>query len=656
MDIRSHGQRRRIAVWPMIALLFIGGCQWFIDAADREVFGLIEKRQRQALGVDREFRIDDPSADRPERVAARRQTTPYEFVPHPVDDEIPPSFRVAETRPADVAGEANAAPAPATAPAEGIAAEADLAATPPPRPQQEDLPPSAIPHTQPAEQLALAPATQSVESMIGPATQPATRELSLEEVLAYAFRHSRAYQDAKQDLYLAALDLTLERFLWTPQLVGELSAVHSSFQELTERRRGEPTLEPDRTFDAVAQVGASQRLPLGGTITAQVIDRWMRDLRDKITEGETGQTVLEANIPLLRGAGLVAMESLFQAERNLIYAIRTFEGFRRNLAVQIAGDYFNLQQLRQEIVNTEQSIAAFAEEARRAEALWRGGRRIALDVQRAEQDRLVAANRRIDALEQYQSALDAFKVLLGMPPEEQVDIMFPGEPDATGPDPSLGTLSEGLRMPSVSEDEAIDVGLKYRLDLLNDFDRIGDAQRGVRIAENNLLPDLAATSSVLMNTDPDRLGTFKYDGERTVWNVGLTLELPLNRQAERNALRRSHLVKAQVERDYEQARDLVILQVRRAMRRVIQQKNSLEIQAMNRDLALERREQFLVLLRTTGEISNRDLVEAENALLSARNRLAQAQAQLNLAILQFRRDTATLRIDEQGQWAGAPGG
>jgi len=49
-------------------------------------------------------------------------------------------------------------------------------------------------------------------------------------------------------------------------------------------------------------------------------------------------------------------------------------------------------------------------------------------------------------------------------------------------------------------------------------------------------------------------------------------------------------------------------------------------------------------------VGSRDIVEAENDLLSARNALAEAQVQYKLAILRFLRDTGMLRLDDQGRW------
>jgi len=577
---------------PILPLLFIGGCQWFVDDADREVYRLLGRRQQESVGESSNVRISDGKTASSDLAGPKKHDPAYDFVPHPVDAEVPESFKRTTTQPA-------------------------------------------APKTQPSN------TSQTTTSE--PATQPAGKILSLTDVLDYAFQHSRDYQTAKEDLYLAALDLTLERHLWTPRLFGEIQSEYANYGQVRNF---------DHAMSAVAQVGVEQNLPYGGQVTAQVVNTLMRDLTNHITTGETGQILLEADIPLLRGAGRVAYESRYQAERDLIYAVRTFERFRRSLAVDIADDYFNLQLLRQIIDNADKSIKFFAYEAKRAEARWEAGWEIRLEVGRAEQKRLEAISGKINAVETYQTSLDQFKIRIGMPIETPVDVPYPKDPTAKSAKTArmeADSLEEAIRMPDLTEKEAIRVALKYRLDLLNNLDTVDDARRGVWVAKNNLLPDLDAFGSVRLGTDSSKLDMLKYNHERTTWRAGLTLELPLDRKQERNALRSAVISKKQAERDYDLAKDSVRFQVRRAIRRVQQADTSLDIEILNRDLALKRRQAAQIRLRK-GTISNREVTDAEEDLLRARNRLAGAQADLKLAILQFRRDTGTLRIDRQGKW------
>ena len=596
-----------------VAICLAGGCQWFVDDADREVYRLIDRGQRAALN-----RTSDANLGR-ERSPVAVDESAYQFEPHPVDYEVPPVLG----RP------------PTTRPEQAVTRPSmDLAQSAPPTTQEASGPTA----TRPTEPLG----PRAAQWM---PNEDNAELVTLESSLAYAFRHARAFQSAKEDLYLAALALSLERFLWTPQWMAEIRSQYANYGEIRNF---------DHAMDAVAEVSAQQRLPYGGQVTARVINTLMRDLTHHLTTGETGQMVLEANIPLLRGAGRAAYESRYQAERDLIYAVRTLERFRQSQAVEIASGYFGLQALRQQIINAAESVDAFADMVKRAESLWKAGRIINLEVQRAEADRLDANNQLVNTITAYLSALDAFKVRLAMPIDKPITVELPPEPSTErqgrrGLMPAE-SLAQTVVMPEVSEAEAVTVALKYRLDLLNDLDRVGDAGRGVQIAENNLLPDLAAWGRVQFDTDPTELKMFDYNTDRTTWRGGMSLGLPLNRQAERNALRAAIIQKRRAERNYELGQETVRQQVRQAMRRVAQQRETLRIQLLNRDLARQR----LVAAQLRflkGQVSNREVVEAQGTLLGALNQLARSQADLGAAILEFRRDTGTLRVDDEGKWA-----
>ncbi len=641
----------------------ITGCQFFVNDADRQVYQLVDQRQRQAVGIVHDAYIGEAHAP------IKPSASAYKFVPHPINSELPPSFEtLAASQPADLNG---AQPANLNGSNPALSGNGrPYAVAPSSGPQEKGLPPTGHlngrPATMPAntQATATAPAGSKQLEKTGElpgleATPPGPKVLTLAESLTYAFQHARDFQNAKEDLYLAALALTLERHMWTPRLVGNIQTQYANFGEINHF---------DDAMDAVATVGVEQKLPYGGRITAQVVSSLMHDLTNHVTTAETGDTLIRADIPLLKGAGPVAYESRYEAERQLIYAVRTFERFRRFLAVDIASDYFNLQQLRQAIINSRESIEGFEWLALRARAFWKAGRVIELDVQRAEQDQLTAINNQIDAVERYQTALDAFKVRIGMPTEANITVELPqGGDSATQP---AGTatkpaelpataeqrseaqsehLVDALAMPAVDEQEAIRVALKMRLDLLNQLDQIGDAERGVVVAENSLLPALDAFGSVEFDTDPSKKGMFQYESDRATWRTGLNLELPLDRLKERNDLRSSLIRKRRAKRAYEQARDVVVEDVRRAMRRVQQQDQLLQFQIVDRKLA-QQRLRAAKFRYERSLVASLEVVDAQNALLGAQNRLAQAEDEYKVAILQFWRDTDTLRIGEDGKW------
>jgi len=444
--------------------------------------------------------------------------------------------------------------------------------------------------------------------------------------------HARTLQDAKEELYLTALDLSLERHLWTPQFSAAVETNYANYGQVTDF---------DHAMDAVAQVAVTQQLPLGGQLTASVISNFMRDLGTHVTTGETGNVILSADIPLLRGAGRSAYESRYQAERGLIYAVRTYERFRRSFLVNLAADYFNLQQLKAAIANARADYRIRTDDYREAAFNKKlKMQRTVFDIFRAKTSWRDAEALLVNSREQYATALDSFKIRIGMPVDSPLDIV-PQEKDSQS-----GTLDD-LRL-DVDLQFLIEVALRYRLDLLNNQDQVDDARRGVQVARNQILPDLDLTGSATLDTDANRWNSMSYNTERVTWQSGLRLSLD-DRKSERNAYRASLINLRQAERSHDEFSDSVRAQVRRALRRLEQQRRIREIQELQ-VIENELRAEAARLQYDLGEIDNRDRDDALRSLLSARNGMARAVANYRSAVLEFLRDTGTLRATEDGEW------
>lgn len=566
-----------------VMLVVLGGCQGMIERTDSKVHRLIEDRQSKSLGATAGADIG------PETGGVAKTGEEYSTSPRPTEAAVPESF----TKPRS----------------EASTSRMDLSGV----------------------------SSTEFESIFSEAEQPQVRTYGLKDALEQAMRHSREIQDAKEALYLAALDLTLERHLWTPQFVASVQAEFVDYGQVRDF---------DRAMTAVSNFAVSQRLPYGGEVTARVINTLMRDLGVHTTSGEPGNLILEANIPLLRGAGRAAQESLYSAERDLIYAVRDFERFRRSFMVDVAAAYFNLQALRMSISNTFLSYKSRRLDWEKADFVSQKGQ--AKDV--FEAPRVLSIFRQAEAQlisskEQYATALDRFKISIGLSVEELIDIL---DQDA---DEDAKSLDEML--PDVDIATAVEVATKNRLDLLNRADRVDDARRGVTVAKNRILPDLDASGSVALDTDPEHLSSTSYNTERTTWRGGIELRMD-DRFAERNAFRASLIALRKAERDHERETDNVRADVRAAVRRVVQQEIVRQIQEMSvqeNELRVEAaRAQY-----NLGKTTNRDVVEAENDLLSARNSQARAVAGYRNAILEFRRDTETLRVDDEGRWEAPTG-
>lgn len=451
--------------------------------------------------------------------------------------------------------------------------------------------------------------------------------LSLRDALELAARLSRDYQARKEDLYLAALTLTLERFRWKPQWTGTLEA------SATDR--------PDNSSGGLSSdFSVSQLLDLGGKVTASLATDLLRFSTGDPRTTATSLLAFEYLQPLCRRAGrLVAREALTQAERDVVYAIRTFERFRKSFCVDVTSRYYRVLQQRDTVMNQWSNYKRIRQSRLDAEKLEREGEMPPLQVDQTRQDELRAEANWVRAVRQYREQLDEFKVFLGLPAEAPVEL-DPAEVDRL--------REAGLRDVGLSPEEAVAIALERRLDLLTALDRVADAERAVKIAENGLAPDvdLKLTASV-PTKEPTQF--LRFEPSRGTYSASLSAGLPLRRVEERNAYRRALVGLERSRRAAEELREQVKLAVRQAWRTLQEAAASYRIERDSVALAQQRERAARELLRL-GEATARDLLEANEALVNAQNALTRALVDHALARLALWRDTELLRVGEDGVW------
>jgi outer membrane protein TolC len=470
-------------------------------------------------------------------------------------------------------------------------------------------------------------------SFIGPPTEEEFyRRYELLGLIEYAVQHSRAYRDQMETLYSAALDVTLQRHLFDPAV-----SVTQSFNvddHLNRNLIGGTSgnaiygykVNAAMTAQTTAQV--SQKLPYGGNVTAQAIVGFVDALSANAENGETAQLSLQGSLPLLRGAGMVNLEGLINSERQLIYRVRAFEQYRRDFAVNIASEYFRLLTTQQNAINRRLNLLNADNLTERTEAMYDNGRISFLDVQRSLQSQLDAQTQLISSEDSYQAALDSFKLAIGMPLDERLEVV-PVELD--------------VPIPKYRESDATAMAFKYRLDLRTAADQVEDAQRGVANARNGLLPDVNLTGQI---TGGSFTGTpaSSLDDRTLDYSAGISIGLPIDRLAERNTLRRALLSFDKSQRTYAQLKDQIAADIRDAIRAIPTAAVTEQIQQRGIELA-QRRLEFSNELMRQGKASALEVVDSQTSLLNAQDQHAQAKATLYIRVLEFLRDTGTLRLD-----------
>jgi outer membrane protein TolC len=317
--------------------------------------------------------------------------------------------------------------------------------------------------------------------------------------------------------------------------------------------------------------------------------------------------------------------------------MRRFVRFQRTFFVGVYTEYFRVlesrQVLRNELVNYENLTRALE----RAEAMAEAGRLPEFQVDQTRQDVLSARDRLERAQQRYHESLDDFKLTLALPTEAHIVLDLA----------ELKALEETEPTPlPYSRDYARQVALRQRLDLRTAEGQVVDANRKVEVAINQLRPGL----DVVLRADTATEDTkpLKFAGYKNAYSAALELDLPLERTSERNAFRR-RLIQAQAAlRGHEELRDTVVQQVRNRWRAYLRARRSYEIQSRSVELARSRVESTSMLLEA-GRANTRDMLEAREALLGARNALVQAVVDYKVARLELARDMDILTVHPDGQ-------
>ncbi len=471
---------------------------------------------------------------------------------------------------------------------------------------------STVEHPKPAAAApGAAPAAPRVE------LQP-VRVLRLSEALATAVESNRDLVARKEALYLTALSLTGTRYAYSPRVTAALSYLFAGANDAPEAH----TLGLDASV--------AQLLPWGGSASI--------DASSGFNGGSTnsfGSTLgIHLTQPLLRGAGHeVAWEALAQAERSLVYAIRDFELFREGFAIDVASRFYDLVQQKQSLENQRRNLESFVFGRKQAEALFSVGRVPELEVLRAKRSELTSQNSLIEAEEGLKLSLDRFRIFLGLPETQPVDVQDE-EPAFVEVDYDVSS--------------AIEVALANRLDWLNRQEELEDARRGERIAQNGLLPDLALDLGYTLASTGEPSFTQQGFGAHS-YSAGLSLKLPLQQVEERNAFRSAQLALASATRSVAEFKDNLIVSVQSTFRELARRKQSLEIQT---ELIADQKRNVKIaqLLFDQGNNSNRDVVEAQQSLLDAQNALIREKVSYEIARLGLLKDLGILFIDEKGMW------
>ena len=170
-------------------------------------------------------------------------------------------------------------------------------------------------------------------------TAPAIEDLSLAQAVELSLIHSREYQGQLESLYLAALNLTFERYRFNIRPLNHLGLEPGSGLSYQQGPDGASQFELGPSF-----FGLSRLFPSGAQLVGELVNNTIWLAAGSGSSSTASSFALSLVQPLMRGAGReIVLEDLTQAERNVLYAVRDFSRFRRQFFVstitggQVAG-------------------------------------------------------------------------------------------------------------------------------------------------------------------------------------------------------------------------------------------------------------------------------------------------------------------------------
>lgn len=457
---------------------------------------------------------------------------------------------------------------------------------------------------------------------------PGTLSLTIEDALDVAIKNSREYQTQKEQLYLTALSLTGARYEFSPKFFAGGS---TSFNR---------DANGDYYSSSSSRIGVTQFLKSGANLGVTLANDFLRYYSGDANRSAISAISVNLVQPLLRGAGAsIAAESLKQAERNVVYAIRTYSQYQRQFKVDIVNSYFQLLQNQDQLVNAWNDYQRRLETIQYTEARGEAGKQTQLDVDQARSDELTAKNTYILAATSYLNNLDRFKLLVGLPLTTKMQL----------DDSPLKQLKEaGLTPLAIDRDLALKIAIAHHLELLNQIDQYEDSKRKVKVAANRLKADLNIFADASLDSErPTDYTHFNLDEIKS--GVGIELDLPIDRLRERNEYRTT-LINFEsairtLSRDLDNKKD----QIDRGIRNLEASRRTYSIQT-NAVAIARRRVEGEQLSLQAGRRTVRDVREAQDSLVRSEDALTAAIVNYLDVWMQLLVDIGVLDTDVPRFW------
>lgn len=285
--------------------------------------------------------------------------------------------------------------------------------------------------------------TRTIENENWRSTLPAPNEkgeIVLDQKAAFdlALIHSPQYRTALENVYLAALTVTAERYAFDTKFYGGSSLFYNNYGGF-KKGASSSTLNLT-TLDA----GANRRLATGGNIITEIANSMVWTFSpDSQSMNPTTEISYSITQPLLRGAGrAIVLESLTRSERRLLANVRQLAFYQQGFYVGVltgnspvsmpsnggypgsgvggasVGGFYGLLSSQIQILNQESNVASSEDNYQRYEEYFATSRITdRTDVDRMRQNWLSSQQNLIQLKDNYRDSVEEYLMSLGLPPD-----------------------------------------------------------------------------------------------------------------------------------------------------------------------------------------------------------------------------------------------
>jgi outer membrane protein TolC len=223
--------------------------------------------------------------------------------------------------------------------------------------------------------------------------------------------NSREYQAAREQLYIAALNETLNRFDFDAHWYGTNTTIFDHFGS---------SADEVNTLTTNSDFGFTKNFAAGGQMIFDIANSFVftfSGVNQSVTTSAIGITFIQ---PLLRRfTRRVRLEQLTEGERTVLYAVRDYARFRKTFYVNLTtsgGGFLSLLLQLQNTRDLASNLKSQENNLRLNEALLSAGSVSIVQVDQAFQSYLQAKLALLQAETALQTSLDQYKLTLGLPP------------------------------------------------------------------------------------------------------------------------------------------------------------------------------------------------------------------------------------------------